>query len=301
MISVFVGENSFEVEQKLKQLVAEFGGAPEKFDGAELEIRQLPDLFMGLSLFSEKRLVIVRGLSANKDVWDVLPDWLGRMSDDIHLVLVEPKPDKRTKSWKALQKVATVQELKPWTERDVNTAVRWVSEYAKEQGVELPYKAAQLLVARIGVDQWQLAQTVDKLSVYDEVTEEIIRGNTEAQSHENVFELFETALKGDVGRVQEMVATLSLSDDPYQTFGLLSGQAFQLAVLAVARDGDDAAKDIGAHPFVLSKLRPYATKLGVRKAGEVVTVFAEADEAMKTTSIDPWLAIEKALLKVAQG
>lgn len=296
MITLLTGENSYGVEQVLRQLTADFSGVVEKFDGGDLELKQLPDLLMGVNLFSEKRMVVIRGLSQNKSVWEALPEWLARLSDDIHLVLVESKPDKRTKTYKTLQKDAEVHEFKPWTERDVRTAEKWAEGQAIEK---LTSNAARLLVARVGVDQWQLAQAIEKLSVYDAITEDLIRENIEAQPHENVFVLFETALKGDTKRVQEMIATLSLGEEPYQLFGLLSGQVFQLAALAAAREGDDVAKDLGAHPFVLSKLKPYARECGVRRASEIVATFTTADEAMKTSSIDPWLAIERALLGIS--
>lgn len=296
MIDVFIGENSFEIEQRLQQRIAAFDGVVEKVDGADLELKQLPDLLMGVSLFAEKRLVIIDNIGANKVLWEVLPDWLSRLSDDIHLVLVEPKPDKRTKTWKSIQKIGTVQDFKPWTERDTNAAVKWAVEYAEGK---LTQSSARLLVTRAGVNQWALAQAIDKLSVYDEITEDSIRENVDARADENVFQLFETALKGDSARVQEMIAALSQADDAYLTFGLLSGQAFQLAALAVARDDDDVAHDLAVHPFVISKLRPYAKRLGARRAAAIVTCFAEADEAMKTTDIDPWLATERALLKTA--
>ena len=300
MITLLTGENSYETTQALAQLASGFDGVPERLDGLELETRQLPDLFMGVSLFAEKRLVIIRELSQNKPVWEALPEWLPRLSDDIHLVLVEPKPDRRTKTYKTLQKAAEVREYKPWTDRDTLAAEKWVSTWATARKVALASGAARLLVARIGVDQWQLSHALEKLSVFDELTEALIYEHSDASPHENIFMVFETALKGDMSRVQEMIAALRLSEDPYQLFGLLSGQAFQLAALAVAREGDDVAKDFGVHPFVLSKLRPYAMKRGIKGAGQIVTAFADADEAMKTSSIEPWLAIEGALLSTTQ-
>lgn len=301
MITLLTGENSFEVEQRLAQFMTDFAGAPEKFDGAELELKQLPDLLMGMSLFSEQRLVVIRGLSGNKPVWDALPDWLERMSDDIHLVLVEAKPDKRTRSYKALQKVAKVQDFKLWTERDAGQAERWVGEQATKRNIKLPANAARLLVSRAGVDQWQLKHALDKLSLLGDISEAKIRDVIEAQPAENVFELFTTALKGGQARVHEMISTLELSEDPYKLFGLLAGQAFQLAALAAAREGDDVARDIGAHPFVLSRLKPYAQQLGVAGSGAIIAAFAEADETMKTAALNPWLVIERTLLGVASN
>lgn len=112
MITLLTGENGFEIERALKRIVTDFEGTPEKIDGSELELRQVPDLLMGVSLFADKRLLIIKNLSENKAVWADFGDWLERVSDDIHLVLVEPKPDKRTRTYKDLQKAAEVKEFK---------------------------------------------------------------------------------------------------------------------------------------------------------------------------------------------
>lgn len=298
MLTLLTGENSFEIEQRLAELVADFDGAPEKFDGAELEMNQLPDLLMGVSLFSEKRLVIIRGLAANKTVWDALPEWIDRTSDDINLILIEPKADKRTKTYKQLQKTAKIQEFKPWTERDTMRAETWLKEQAKKRQVAIDAKLAKQIVARVGVNQWQLHQALEKLSVLDEIDEEVVREVIEAQPSENVFELLETALRGDVDGVQQAVATLSFSEDPYRLFGLLSGQVFQLAALANARPGDNVAHDLGVRPFAISRLKPYAKR---SRAEHAVAVFVATDEATKTTSIDHWTAIEHALIQIALG
>lgn len=296
MITLLIGENSFEIEQQLKKLTADFEGTAEKIDGVELELRQLPDLLMGMSLFAEKRLIIIRDLSQNKSIWEVLPEWLGRLSDDVQLVLVETTLDKRTKTYKALQKIADVCEYQLWSDRDIAKAEGWVGQQAAERGIKLPPVLVRFLVARVGVDQWQLSHALDKLGVLDEITEEVIRTMIDARPSENVFELFQTALKGDRERVQAMIQTLAQTEDPYRLFGLLSGQAFQLAALGVAHADDDVAKDFGVHPYAVSRLRPYAKQ---RHARETIEIFCEADETMKTSAVDPWLVIEQALLKVA--
>ena len=296
MITLLVGENSYEVHHQLRQLEAAFDGMVEKIDGVDLQLRQLPDLLMGMSLLAEKRLVIIRDLSQNKPIWEVLPEWFERLSDDVQLVLVETTLDKRTKTYKVLQKAADVREYKPWSDRDTAKAEGWVGQQAAERSIKLSPALVRFLVARVGVDQWQLSHALDKLGVLDEVTEEVIRTTIDARPSENVFELFQTALKGDGERVQAMVRTLAQTEDPYRLFGLLSGQAFQLAALGVAHIDDDVAKDFGVHPYAVSRLRPYAKQRHVR---ETIEIFCEADAAMKTSAVDLWLVVERALLKVA--
>ncbi len=302
MITLLTGENTFEATRALNGLVGAFHGDVERVDGAELETQQLPDIFMGATLFATERMVIVKNLSDNKSVWNDLVDWLPRISDDIHVIFVEAKPDKRTKTYKELHKIADVQEFKPWTERDNMSAEKWAISEAQVLGFSLDKKSAQTLVARIGVEQWQLHSALQKLAVIETVTPEVIADTIEATPAENVFNLFEAALRGDMARVSDMIRTLEQTDDPFMVFGLLSGQAFQLAALATAdRPAADIAKAIGAHPFALQKLNTYAQRRGRNGAKKILMAFAEADEAMKSTAADPWLLVERALAKTANA
>lgn len=299
MITVLSGENSFEVQQALRAVIRAFDGVVEKIDGSELELKQLPDLLMGGTLFADKRLVVIKQLSDNKAIWPVLGDWLPRISDDIHLVLVDAKLDKRTKTYKDLQKVATMTDYLAWSERDTAKAEQWVAGEAKSLGCDMNSGCVRLLVNRVGPDQWLLHQALQKLTVLDMVTEAVIMDVIEANPVENVFDLFESALRGNAARIKQMVETLELSEDPYRLFGLLSGQAFQLAVLAIASDKPSAevAKDLGVHPYGLSKLQTYARNLGRPGAKKVIAAFAEADAGMKSSAVDPWLLLERALYK----
>lgn len=300
MITVLTGENGFEISREAQRLIDDFEGVPEKVDGASLELKQLPDLLMGATLFADKRLVIIKGLSENKTLWDNLVEWLPRISDDVQLVLLEKKPDKRTKTYKELQKIANVHELKLWSERDTPQAEKWIEEEADRLGLRLDKKSIRFLVERVGVDQWLLFQALSKLAVLDEVTTEVIEEVVEANPSENVFNLFDAALKGDAPKVARMIETLQLTEDPYRLFGLMSTQAFQLLALGIGdKPSAEVAKDLGAHPFALSKLSPHAKRLGAAGTKKVFAAMVEADSAMKTSAADPWLLIERALIKVA--
>lgn len=299
MITLLTGENSFEIDRATRMIANNFSGQPEKYDGAELAANQLPDLFMGATLFASERLVIIKSLAENKQLWDSLTDWLPRINSDIHLVLIDAKPDKRTKTYKELVKVANVKEFKLWSDRDTSLAQKWLTEEAQQQGVKLDQTSARLLVGRVGLDQWDLWNALQKLAVVDEVSPQLIEELIDANPRENVFNLFEAALRGDAEKVSAMLRTLEVTEDPYMVFGLLSGQAFQLSALMHAeKPASEVAKDLGAHPFALSKLEPHAKK---RKNDDahIIAIFADADNAMKTSGGEPWLLIERALIKVA--
>lgn len=299
MITLLTGENSFEIARALKKIVDDFEGNAEKIDGSELELSDLPNLFMGTTLFAESRLVIIKALSENKPLWDALPDLLQNVNSEIHIVMIEPKPDKRTRTFKELKSAAELIDFAPYTERDTGKVALWAMDEAKKQGIELDNKSAQLLVDRVGTDQWQLSNALEKLSVLDVVTPEIIEEAVDQSSTENVFNLFEAALGGDSKRVVRMIDTLEMTEEPHMVFGLLSGQVFQLVALATSNlSSAQVAGDIGAHPYALSKLSQPAKRLGVKGAEAILKIFASADRDMKSGG-DPWLVVERALIKVA--
>lgn len=299
MITLLTGENSFQVERELARLARAFDGEPERIDGSQLDVKQLPDILMGATLFADKRMVIIKYLSENKSVWGVLYEWLPRVSDDIELVLVEAKPDKRTVTYKELKKLANLIECPLWGERDTAKAEQWVREEAIAMGMALETKFAQVIVRRVGVDQWQLHHALEKLSLADSIDGPTIEALIDATPSENVFNLFDAALRGDRQRISDMLATLELTEDPYRLFGLLSGQAFQLAAVASAGSGDDVAKDFGVHPYAVSKLQSVAKKLGRSGAKKVIEAFAKADDDIKLSRADPWLLIERTLIQIA--
>jgi DNA polymerase III delta subunit len=301
MITLLTGDNSFELNQALEVLKQNFAGEIERIDGSELASDRLIELFSGASLFSSNRMVVIRDLSVNKSLWLLLGDQLDRISDDVHLVLVEPSVDKRTATYKRLQKIAEVRSFAAWTERDVPKAETWVEKQAIQLGLKLDKKSIQTLVRRVGVDQWQLYHALEKLVVLDKVDSEVIESTIEAQATENVFNLFDAALRGNTGQVSQMIHSLERTQDPYMTFGLLSGQVFQLAALATTdKPASVVASDIGAHPYALSKLAPHAKTLGRAGSRKVVTIFADTDIAMKSLGADPWLLIEQALIKTTR-
>lgn len=301
MIRFFIGENDFEVKRHLDEMMRLFGDDVERIDGRELEIEQLSDLLMGATLFQDKRLVIITQLSENKAVWHVLPEWLERLAADTTLVLVEPKADKRTATYKSLIKMAEVQEFPSWTNKDSTKAVQWVLDEVKRHEVLLTKGHAQQLVERIGADQWGLFQAIQKMALVDEITAERIDEIIERRPEENIFVLFETALRGESERIHHLIETLRLTNDAYQTFGLLSSQVLQLTSLAhTNKPASEVAKDIGAHPYVLSKLSHFAKRLSVSDIQTIVAGAAETDRQMKSTGLDPWLLIETFLIKIAR-
>lgn len=301
MIRLLLGENDYELTKKVAQLKAGFNGTVERYDGANLSREQLADIFAGQTLFAVERLIVIDSPSANPDLWSGIEEWAGRLGEGTDVILVEPKPDKRTSAYKWLKKHADVQEFAAYGDRDYKAIESWLSDYAAHHGVKLTGQQLRRLVDRAGHDQWVLAEAVDKLSLLDAVTDEWIDDIVQASPSENVFALFETVLNGDTRRLLDMLATLRLHEDAYRMFGLINSQALQL-VAFVYGEGDAAqvASDIGAKSaYPLQKLAPYARRIDRRQAAEMIRLLAGADMRIKSSDADPWLVLENTLSRVA--
>ena len=305
MIHMVIGSDVYKRRQIVGKLVSAAAPTlPEKFDGTALAENQLADCIAGATLFSAERLIIISDLSQNKPLWDKLADWLGRVSGDTTLVLLESHVDKRTKAYKTISKAATLHAADPWTDRQTGDAVRWVTVRAKELGATVSAEQAGNLVARTTaaadrpgtytIDQQQLEGALQSLAVLDNITDDSISAVLPESSADNVFELIDVALGSNKARVGQLLHNLHATADPYMTFGYIASQWAQLAALKVAGESPDVlAAKIGASPYILKKLQPHATKLSQARVRELTHLLAGLDMKTKTTGVDPWVAVDR--------
>lgn len=298
MITWLIGENTFEIRESLRAIEANFAGQAERIDAADLTLAGLPDILMGVSLFATERLIIIRDITTNGPLFEKLPEWLPRVSETIQLVFVDAKPDKRTSSYKALKAAANVKEFPAWTERDTQRAGQWAAARAQLLGININTPLVRHLVDRVGVDQWQLANALEVLSLAGEVTSSTIDALIPANPQENIFQLFETALEGKRQQVVQQLRTLALQQDAYALFALLSSQAMSLAAMTFSEGDDSPTKEFGIHPFVASKMSRHAQKLGKARVARILEVFAKTDADLKRSKGEPWLLLERTLLQI---
>ncbi|HEU0266200.1 MAG TPA: DNA polymerase III subunit delta [Candidatus Saccharimonadaceae bacterium] len=298
MIYLLTGDNTYLRGRRVEEIIRASGVKPERFDGSTLERRDLPDIFAGQTLFATKRTIIIDHASENSDVWPDIEPYLDKISADTTLIFLETKPDQRTKTYKSLQKLATKETFaSPRYPRD---AEQFAVGEAKRLGLKFDRKLAQHLVERVGLNPWDIVHALEKLSVLDEVTTETIARVVEANPTEQVFGLFEAALRGDTSRVQTLCSVLALSEEPYRVMGLLATQATQLAALAAAGKNRHVAEDLGLKSeYGLKRLRPFAQYMSREHLRAIVTALADADVQMKSSGEDPWALVEQGLIKVS--
>ena len=70
MIKVFYGEDRVKARQAIDKLL---GSDYEIIEAENLTTNDVASVFLGVSLFGDKRKILVKDLSLNKDCWDMVP------------------------------------------------------------------------------------------------------------------------------------------------------------------------------------------------------------------------------------
>lgn len=299
MIEVLFGDNDYAITNDVKEIKSNFSVESESYEGSEVNLQTLTDICSGLSLFTSERLVFINGLSLNKDVWSAAPDFFTGLSDETKLVLVEPGVDKRTATYKWLKKNANLREFNVWTYRDRNSAIKWIDAQAKELGVDISSTDEGYLIDRAGYNQWYLKSALDKLVLSRDASRTTIDNVIDVQDGDSAYALVDAMLAGNKKRLNELLETVRLQEDPYRIMALLMSQITTLAALVASKGGSNIAKDMGVHPFVVDKLRSSARGLSLINIRELIDIFAEADIRSKTLDVDTWSVVSAACMQAA--
>ena len=300
MITLLTGDNTFAVSDTLNTLLKQTrdvlgAGAITVVDANELNLADLPQLLFGASLFASERLIVIRDAASNKIVWEKLAELLAEVGEQTSVILVAPNADKRTKTYKWLQKNAKVHESRDLSDAEL---IQWLKTEANHAGIDIKPDVARYLIDYVGIDQWRLGQELEKLVLSGKTpTAELVRELVEPNPQASAFQLLDAVMAGNSKQIEQYLKTIQGSEDPYRFFGLLSNQVYALLVCAAAgnRDAAIVAKDSGVHPFVIRKLQPIARRLGVKQRQTIVDTLADLDRQLKSTGHEPWALIRVAL------
>lgn len=300
MITLIFGENAYERDSQLDKLISQ---SFDRYDGLEINTNQLSQIILGVSLFNPSNISVIYNLSENKDLWNFLGE---NLTDDIisraEIILIDSKIDKRSKTFKLLQKKANIIECKPLSEKNLSAVKRWLLDFAKSKDIKLLPSAAEEIVEKIGADQYKLKNELDRLSVMGDITSEVVKKFTPRQLKDMAYDLLELAIKGDEANLRIAIKDTQIISDPYKTFGLLVSQFFNISAIVLEPNYSTniIAEKLGVNLFVLNKLKSSASSLSIGDLRRIILEFTDADRKIKTSGDDPWVVIQTMLMSICQ-
>lgn len=305
MILTLAGANSFGLQQKLRQITAEFvvehgDLALEQVDGEEADLTRIREAVTGLPFLASKKLVVLRAPSAQKAFLEQFEQLLADVPETNDVIIVEPKLDKRLSYYKYLKKQT---DFHDFPELDVNGLAAWLADAAKAQDGSLSSSDARYLVERVGANQQLLSNELDKLLLYaPNITRQTIDVLTDPAPQSSIFELLEAAFAGNKKRAMNLYTEQRAQKvEPPQIIAMLAWQLHVLAIIKVAgeRSTDEIAKEAKLNPFVVRKSQSIARNLSLVDLKKLVSDLLNIDAQSKRVSLDLDEALKHYLLTLA--
>lgn len=306
MIIVLTGENTYSRNAVLGQLVnafikehGDFG--LERLDGEEVEYDRMREALESLPFLASKKLVILRAPSANKQFVENAERLLSAVGDEIDVIVIEPKLDKRSVYYKFLKKLPGFQEL---NELDENGLSAWLSREAKHSGGVLSLADARHLVGRVGANQQLLANELQKLLAYDaNITKQSIDLLVEPTPQSSIFDLLDAAFAGRAEVVMRLYDEQRRAKvEPQQIIAMIAWQLHVLALIKAAGDRDSTtiAKDAKINPYVVRKSASAVRGLSAATLKQYIHEALVLDTRLKSEALDADDATRHYLLMLSQ-
>lgn len=288
---LFTGENAFLLREERRRWIGEFTRKygeenVSRVDGAKVTVRDLLDEVGVMPFLAEKRLVVVEGVpKATKEEIQALD---GQIHPQVLLLMVDPKPDKRTSGVKELLNVAEVKEFAPLKGVQLKP---WMHTYAQSHGGSFTPGGADALLEFLGDDQDQIAQEIGKLA--------LAAGGRPITPQDVDLQVIPTD-EGVIWKISDLLAAgrrpdalafarrlLDRGGDAYGLWAILLNMlknltAVHAAMAAGHRTSKDLAEETGVHVFAVRTLQSHAQRVKEPQLASFLTWAAAADRDLKT-------------------
>ncbi len=310
MIYLLVGEESFLIQEVLDLLKAKVLEPATRefncdvFDAFETNAAVVKDAAEMLPMMSSRRLVIYRGVDKLKDKdWESLFPILDRPVESTTLVLTAESLDKRKKSFKKLNEVAVVVDLKHPYESQIPD---WIDYLAFRRGLKVNREVGQLLKQYVGANLTELNNELAKLQDYIGDRKNIeVADVMQVVSQTRVDRIFDlTDAIGRRDRVTALHSLANLLEHGQSEVGILAMITRHFRILAQLKDGQKSgiygarlSTKAGIPQFLLDQYLAQTGHWNEAKIEQTFGVLEDTDRALKSSSVPPHVWLENFVLK----
>ena len=274
-----------------------------RFEGKGLNEGEIIDLAETLPFFAEHRVILLENTGFFKNKAERLAEYLTDLPDYLVMIFAEEEVDRRSKTYKALQKGGLAAEF---PEQKEDTLTRWVLGILKREKKKITRQDMELFLGKTGTDMGNIHMELRKLLDYTEGREVIGREDIQAvcttQISNRVFDMVRAVTeKRQREALQLYYDLLALKEPPMRILYLMGRQFNQLLLVkTMLEEGTDQktiASRMGLAPFVVRNLIPLARGFSLEGLEQAVEDFTAAETDVKTGRLNDELSVELMLMK----
>jgi DNA polymerase-3 subunit delta len=319
------GEEDFLVEEALgRVLTAAVDESLRDFNfdvlfGSEVTLNEIVERAQAYPLMAERRVVVVKDIDrafavrGKPDPQSPFMSYLASPLESTVLVITAATGDflkgktGAKPPFDSLIKAASAVHFKKVYDREVPG---WTSARIRARGKEIAADALELFVGYSGDSLRVVASEIEKLFTFVEdrkkITAEDVRNVVGVSRTYNVFELQKAVGARDLERSTEIAERMLRSGEAPQLMLTMLTRYFtivwRLAELRTRmRDQNELARSVGVAPFFVGEYLATAGRYSPSQIQNAFEALLQADVALKSTNIDPSIALQMMLFSVIRG
>ena len=276
-----------------------------RFSGKETEESDVIAQAETLPFFSDRRVVLVEESGFFKNKTEELAEYLESLPEYLVLVFSEEEVDKRTRTFKAMQKHGHITEF---AQQNEDTLIRWILTRMKREGKKIRTEDMQHFLSAVGTDMANIDNELEKLLSYcadrDVISSADIDAVCAPQITNQIFDMVRAIADHRQKDALDMYYDLiALKEKPMRILYQISRQFQQLLQIgSLSREGfpqAEIAAKAGVKPFVVRRSMGLLRRYTEQDLWEILRFLTQSEEEVKTGRLDEQLSVELAIVKLS--
>lgn len=273
------------------------------FEGKGISVKELIDLGETLPFFSERRLILVENSGFFSSAQDELAAYLKELPETTCFIFVEKDVDKRNKLFKTVSSLGYAANMTPPDER---TLMRWIAGLLKGEHRQISESTLRYFLERIDTDMENIRRELDKLVVYTDGREEIVREDIDAvctvYTESQVFDMVKAVVeKQQVKALQLYYELIGQKEAPMRILYWITRQFNQLYQMKDLQSKGYPehviAERMEVRDFVVRKNNALCQHFSLAELRQAVEVCVEREEDVKTGRLNDRMAVELLIIR----
>jgi len=304
MIILLYGEDTYRLKKKIKEIISEYknkhqsGLSFARFNEKELDFNKFEEKVEAVSMFSEKKLIVLENLFNEKEFKEDLFKYIkkNKLKDNQDLIIVLSQEGKLAAST-LKSKVSMFEEFIPLKGASL---LNWIKKDVSQNTGSIDSGAVNELSFRVGSDLWQMSGEISKLISYKKnqlITKEDVILMVKAGIGLNIFATID-ALASRNKKTALRLFHQHLNQGENENY-LFSMFVYQMRNLLKIKDLIEkgipfpslAAKS-GLHPFIVRKTSQQAASFDLNQLKKMYHRLLEIEMKTKTGRIDILIAMD---------
>lgn len=292
MIILLHGQDTYRIKMKTREIMDEHkerhrsGLNLRYLEGKTVSFQDIKNEMLGISMFKEKKLVVVSGAFSSPKLKEELLE-KGKVfvdSDNVLLFVENASLPAKDKLYSFFEKQGKVQEFEPLSGAKLRN---WVVKEIEAMGGKVEEKALETLMDYVGGDLWRMENEIRKLANHSKtIKEEDVKEMVKPDYETNVFDTIDAiALKNKRRAVELLKEHLEKGDS---VLYLLSMIASQIRNIISVKSGSVS----GMHPFVLRKAAGQAKNFSPEDLKRIYQKIVDLDFGIKVGKIGEDIALD---------